>query len=158
MVGMSERGLRCPFSSLLIGMCFATCVPHLPGVPQFCLSVPFSSGCALRPRGLMLNSKIFVIIFQFPSHRDVLCDQAFCDESKLANSLSVPFSSGCALRHADGSKDCLLQKQAFSSLLIGMCFATRDEQAGDFETLVFQFPSHRDVLCDGICTILSIHD
>ncbi len=124
MVGMSERGLRCPFSSLLIGMCFATCVPHLPGVPQFCLSVPFSSGCALRPRGLMLNSKIFVIIFQFPSHRDVLCDQAFCDESKLANSLSVPFSSGCALRLTTNFTNSL-NSSSFSSLLIGMCFATR---------------------------------
>ncbi len=69
-------------------------------------------------------------------------------QTLVAAPLSVPFSSGCALRR---DFDYAMQQAgpAFSSLLIGMCFATRLELHDYAEIVVaFQFPSHRDVLCD----------
>ncbi len=106
-----------PFSSLLIGMCFAT-RNSLGGGPSGhrCLSVPFSSGCALRP-GIASSARTDI------TH------------------LSVPFSSGCALRRWVCHASCRLMI-AFSSLLIGMCFATGKLQetfrpgAGPFSSLL----------------------
>ncbi len=87
------------FSSLLIGMCFAThLLKELTNGSQR-LSVPFSSGCALRLSSadmtawrptelsvpfssgcaLRLESTTLISYWprnsQFPSHRDVLCDE-----------------------------------------------------------------------------------
>ncbi len=111
------------FSSLLIGMCFATDVFAGNTELSEILSVPFSSGCALRLADIGIglggspgfqfpshrdvlcdqySRSVLVerwILFQFPSHRDVLCDtrrQLMLSETRLI--LSVPFSSGCALR------------------------------------------------------------
>ncbi len=62
------------FSSLLIGMCFATGVGSRPATSSNPLSVPFSSGCALRHTEYPYRFMLTVNLFQFPSHRDVLCD------------------------------------------------------------------------------------
>ncbi len=88
------------------------------------LSVPFSSGCALRPAAYVAARVSTCNSFQFPSHRDVLCDPDAC----------------MGMREVE---------KTFSSLLIGMCFATiRAEQLHWLDAGLFQFPSHRDVLCD----------
>ena len=137
--------------------------------------------------------------FQFPFHRDVLCDDALrrSRRNSIAG-LSVPFSSGCALRW-DNAPSWSFNSFPFSSLFIGMCFAIRGGReiertvcACSFSSLfigmcfaiqgytmyrkkamilsvpfssgcalrsilcgdnyrwmgVFQFPFHRDVLCD----------
>ncbi len=87
------------------------------------------------------------MLFQFPSHRDVLCDRCPEDRSPRRSQLSVPFSSGCALRQRiEMIKDA--EALAFSSLLIGMCFATGQASSANAQEVHFQFPSHRDVLCD----------
>ncbi len=91
------------------------------------LSVPFSSGCALRRGSISTSSRAHPSGFQFPSHRDVLCDIGKTHVAARLVLLSVPFSSGCALR-----------------LSAGAC------RQGPWP-LHFQFPSHRDVLCDMSC-------
>ncbi len=113
--------------------------------------------------------------FQFPSHRDVLCDRIFFHFRDTSDKLSVPFSSGCALRPSRMACS-VASFVSFSSLLIGMCFATMHLIKGTgkyritFSSLLigmcfatgfalcllklatqgFQFPSHRDVLCDDL--------
>ncbi len=87
-----------PFSSLLIGMCFATKL-HQP------------------------TARVSHLDFQFPSHRDVLCDSGVCEPAPAPICFQFP-------SHRDVLCD-------FAVQLI-------DESTGTD----FQFPSHRDVLCD----------
>ncbi len=80
-------------------MCFATKMQRTGGKIERHLSVPFSSGCALRLTSSAVQNRRFDD-FQFPSHRDVLCDLSETEEMGP-------------------------DEFTFSSLLIGMCFATR---------------------------------
>ncbi len=161
------------FSSLFIGISFAIkALPAITSSPvidfqfpfhrdQLCdviiskliylmdiLSVPFSSGSALRSGADVALAANAINIFQFPFHRDQLCDQQFrkypwffkehfqfpfhrdqlCDlclphSDVRPAKLSVPFSSGSALRFTSGA----IAANAVVS---------------------FQFPFHRDQLCD----------
>ncbi len=87
------------------------------------LSVPFSSGCALRPK-LVMTFWINVCHFQFPSHRDVLCDRSPAgSKGCLLPGFQFPSHRDVLCDLYDGPWDHLADL-AFSSLLIGMCFAT----------------------------------
>ena|GEM_PF-821948 len=186
------------FSSLFLGIRFATdwleCLP-----PEgFELSVPFSSGFALRPECDDPDPDSKDCRFQFPFPRDSLCDSSqkyiiiqgtglsvpfssgfalrlsnWIPCACIAPCLSVPFSSGFALRQLS---ICLSQKiynSPFSSLFLGIRFATLFHKLRFFlrvllsvpfssgfalrqgtittikiETEDFQFPFPRDSLCD----------
>ena len=95
------------------------------------LSVPFSSGFALR-RGGGPGRRAEERAFQFPFPRDSLCDLEKVLRKPQRWALSVPFSSGFALR--------LLKKMR----------SIRGIR-------VFQFPFPRDSLCDGLETHHSRH-
>ncbi len=135
-------------------MCFATDLLALLPVNLIdVLSVPFSSGCALRR-----SSGAYIVpsenSFQFPSHRDVLCDSFYWVlRCRRAWELSVPFSSGCALRlmRSNGSEVILFLSVPFSS---GCALRHGLRLSGLAWGYGFQFPSHRDVLCDAICPVV----
>mgnify|MGYP001346107687 CR=1 FL=1 len=120
-----RRGLISTFSSLFLGIRFATPVgEQLLSLPRHQLSVPFSSGFALRhnlvsafaacyqafqfpfPRDSLCDPKHYKRAccrpyhFQFPFPRDSLCDRESLLKQCLSFGLSVPFSSGFALRPA----------------------------------------------------------
>ncbi len=88
--------LSVPFSS---GCALRLCKCSWYACSRAALSVPFSSGCALR---LVAGDAIL----------------------RYGIVLSVPFSSGCALRLFPEIQRVGTQFFTFSSLLIGMCFAT----------------------------------
>ena len=95
------------------------------------LSVPFSSGFALRP----------VTSASLP---------------RSTPPLSVPFSSGFALRRYCGETK-VGKSHSFSSLFLGIRFATpRCCADGSPGRACFQFPFPRDSLCDPICFAQSL--
>ncbi len=93
------RMINEPFSSLLIGMCFATGEWAISRGRSGPLSVPFSSGCALRPAPATPDAP------RIP-FSSLLIGMCFATSAVVGHK-----HSGCT---------------SFSSLLIGMCFATSD--------------------------------
>ncbi len=139
--------LSVPFSS---GCALRLLRSREPEALREALSVPFSSGCALRPWRAGASAGADPSSFS-----SLLIGMCFATDlrtailwSRLGISLSVPFSSGCALRPTERIS-IHNRSESFSSLLIGMCFATKSTRnLGRRWYENFQFPSHRDVLCD----------
>ena len=172
--GCQLRFIGCiAFSSLFIGMGFAIKLDYLDLLPCERLSVPFSSGWALRYQ-ITTSRATWLLIFQFPFHRDGLCDSTWlkrragglhfqfpfhrdglCDQwQKMfgTNGLGLAFSSlfigmGFAIIISRAMK--AANAFSFSSLFIGMGFAISLLRAITFQIgFIFQFPFHRDGLCD----------
>ena len=114
--------------------------------------------------------------FQFPFHRDWLCDRTTRSTASLITSFQFPFHRDwlCDSRERDllppeglgfqfpfhrdwlcdalGLSLGLVRNTTFSSLFIGIGFVTVAAlQLGDPAAVCFQFPFHRDWLCDRIC-------
>ena len=137
------------FSSLFVGMGLAIEVSLVGKAANGKLSVPFSSGWALRWKAEILGQP-GIRSFQFPFRRDGPCDSVLSRPRRAVDdSLSVPFSSGWALRLGLYAGRKVACEPAFSSLFVGMglaiqvlarWLAVRESH--------FQFPFRRDGPCD----------
>ena len=122
---------------------------ELPLHELYYVSIPFSSGQALQfPQLAWRLTKPF-FLFQFPFHRDRLCNRR--DNQSIPGrkcSVSIPFSSGQALqsqRLEHSSKSASWVSIPFSS---GQALQfSKTSRETSLRTL-FQFPFHRDRLCN----------
>ena len=143
---------RITFSSLFVGMGLAMLKPWRGLPASRALSVPFSSGWALRCHlcrhgGLEWDypfSSLFVgmglAILAWPAPRP-----------GATGALSVPFSSGWALRSDRDYRTAASCLRAFSSLFVGMGLAITPPTVLPRKFLCFQFPFRRDGPCDHTC-------
>ena len=89
-----------------------------------------------------------LVNFQFPLHRDEVCDEVIKMEIETTQQ---PFSSlfiGMRSATQAGHGAALGRKITFSSLFIGMRSATLGPSPTIGNGLTFQFPLHRDEVCD----------
>ena len=145
----SASAVLSSFSSLFIGMGLAI-EGHSPDrlLPSEGLSVPFSSGWALRffQRTILASRQFY---FQFPFHRDGPCDfKAYSCYFPHGLSFSSLFiGMGLAINFVYSVGPCPMF--TFSSLFIGMglamCHLARLLPGSRSS---FQFPFHRDGPCD----------
>ncbi len=119
----SWQKIRSSFSSLFLGIRFATRSPEPQGAePEAALSVPFSSGFALRPFS-PCTIRIVRCLLSVPFSSGFALRPSYYTDNTLKNILSVPFSSGFALRQAPRAP-AGGGRYSFSSLFLGIRFAT----------------------------------
>ena len=94
-------------------------------LPVEILSVPFSSGWALRSPAVAAQPLAPAIIFQFPFRRDGPCDRRNPEAHSLRNSFQFPFRRDGPCDMPYGINGCAAEISSFSSLFVGMGLAIR---------------------------------
>ena len=103
MLSETKRGLTkkqqrfAPFSPLLVGVLSETCLPALACAMASCLSVPYWSGCSVKP--VPMTASVFDSNAFSPLLVGVLSETLIKGESYAGMAkLSVPYWSGCSVK------------------------------------------------------------